>query len=174
MAVEYREIRNFLGYRVGSDGSVWSKWRRGPSGKLGTTWYKLIIIIDTGQPRVRLRREKGCYVHISVAHIVLKSFKGDRPKDLEACHEDGNLRNNRVDNLRWDTHVSNIRDKKLHGTVAKGERVGTSKLSRKSVDEIRKIRNEKGLAYTDLGVMFGISSRQAWRICNNESWVKES
>lgn len=56
--------------------------------------------------------EEMPYVHT----LVLEHFVGPRPEGHEACHGDGNGMNNRIDNLRWDTHKSNMADSIEHGT----------------------------------------------------------
>lgn len=52
----------------------------------------------------------------NVAHLVLEAFIGPRPAGMEACHNDGDPRNNAVGNLRWDTASANRRDQATHGT----------------------------------------------------------
>lgn len=47
--------------------------------------------------------------------MVLEAFLGPRPKGMVACHIDGDIDNNSITNLRWDTQASNIRDTVLHG-----------------------------------------------------------
>jgi hypothetical protein len=37
---------------------------------------------------------------------------------MEVCHNDGNEVNDRLENLRWDTHLENMRDLLRHGTHA--------------------------------------------------------
>lgn len=54
-----------------------------------------------------------------VHHLVLEAFIGPRPDGMEACHGDGDARNNAVSNLRWGTHQSNEADKLAHGTHPK-------------------------------------------------------
>ncbi|WHP18827.1 NUMOD4 motif-containing HNH endonuclease [Cellulomonas sp. ES6] len=51
-----------------------------------------------------------------VHRLVLESFVGPRPDGMEACHGDGDPGNNRLSNLRWDTHESNMDDQRRHGT----------------------------------------------------------
>lgn len=43
-----------------------------------------------------------------VHHLVLEAFVCPRPRNHEACHADDNPQNNRVSNLRWDSHAANI------------------------------------------------------------------
>jgi len=66
-----------------------------------------------------------------VAHLVLLVFVGPCPKGMECCHRDGNKLNNCLDNLRWDTHQSNVLDAVRHGThVANiGPKNGMSKIN---------------------------------------------
>lgn len=52
------------------------------------------------------------YVHI----LVLTAFYGPCPEGMEGCHHDGDPLNNRLGNLRWDTHVGNVSDSIRHGT----------------------------------------------------------
>ena len=57
-------------------------------------------------------RRNRRYVHI----VVLEAFIGPRPAGTEACHDDGDVFNNRLSNLRWDTPSSNQLDRAPHGT----------------------------------------------------------
>ncbi|WP_044476437.1 NUMOD4 motif-containing HNH endonuclease [Rhodococcus aetherivorans] len=54
---------------------------------------------------------KMCRVH----RLVAEAFLGPCPVGMEVCHENGNARDNRVENLRYDTRRSNILDKVRHG-----------------------------------------------------------
>ena len=51
-----------------------------------------------------------------VHRLVLEAFVGLRPEGLEGCHNDGDPTNNVPSNLRWDTHSSNVYDRREHGT----------------------------------------------------------
>lgn len=139
---EYREILGFPGYRVGKDGTVWSRWRKRGSGRgrapihyQSDSWHRL-------KPgRV------GCYGHLQVnlgrgnsrrvGPLVLSGFVGPCPQNMECCHRDGDATNNRLENLRWGTSADNTNDQRRHGTLIGGERHGMAKLSNSQVDEIR-------------------------------------
>jgi hypothetical protein len=60
------------------------------------------------------RDEKPFYVRVH--HLVLCAFVGPCPKGQEGCHNDGDPTNNRVTNLRWDSHIGNLADMDKHGT----------------------------------------------------------
>lgn len=50
-----------------------------------------------------------------VHRLVLEAFEGPCPDGLEACHYNDNSADNRLANLRWDTHSANIQDKLRNG-----------------------------------------------------------
>jgi hypothetical protein len=56
----------------------------------------------------------GGYVH----RLVLEAFVGPCPPGMEACHGIGGREDNRLTNLRWDTHLANVAD-----TVRQGNKV---------------------------------------------------
>ena len=59
----------------------------------------------------RDRRQTSKTVH----KLVLEAFVGQAPPGLEACHNNGNHEDNRLENLRWDTKSSNVLDQVRHG-----------------------------------------------------------
>jgi hypothetical protein len=147
--VEYRDLAplGFPGYRVGSDGSVWSCCKqvrlkgKGAKGKMLTVltdqWRPLKQSRDdAGRPRVSPSRD-GRQKPLRVCRLVLESFAGPCPEGMEACHGDGNPANNALSNLRWDTPRANAADRRSHGREARGGRIGTSKLSQSAVQDIR-------------------------------------
>lgn len=66
--------------------------------------YGSVSLYSGGKPRTHL-----------VQHLVATAFHGPRPDGLNVCHNDGDPRNNRASNLRWDTQAANIQDVKDHG-----------------------------------------------------------
>ncbi len=116
--VEYRDIPNFPGYRVGDDGSVWSCWKRVglvihgvPPFVLSSHWHLLKPNTRaTGYQTVCLYRGKTraqCLVH----RLVLEAFVGPCPSGMEACHfPDPSRANCSLTNLRWDTRSENHND----------------------------------------------------------------
>ncbi len=74
------------------------------------------------RPLAIRRNDDGyCFVNLdldgktysrSVHQLVLETFVGPRPEGMEACHyPDDDKSNNRLENLRWDTHGENAKDK---------------------------------------------------------------
>lgn len=51
-----------------------------------------------------------------VHRLVLEAFVGPCPEGMEACHNNGDRSDNRLENLRWDTHENNTSERAIHGT----------------------------------------------------------
>lgn len=60
-------------------------------------------------PQVKLARDgRGRTSRIHA--LVAEAFIGPRPAGMEVCHTNGNHADNRLENLRYDTHSENQRD----------------------------------------------------------------
>ena len=76
--------------------------------------HLLKMATNRGYPRVGLNKDgnaRAVRVHILVA----AAFIGPRPDGQEVCHANGVKTDNRVTNLRYDTHAENNRDIVRHG-----------------------------------------------------------
>jgi hypothetical protein len=181
-AIEYRSIPGFDGYEAGSDGSIWSSWvasvlgsRIDPSRRrrlkpgVSRTGYHIVNLHRNGESFTR-------FVHC----LVLESFVGPRPVDddggkHEACHNNGDKSDCRLENLRWDTRSANHMDKRKHGTDFNGTRHPMAKLTWSQVDEIRRKHTEgftQRLLAKEYGVCFQlihlIVTRQIWTFRSEE------
>lgn len=121
--IEYREISGFPGYRVGSDGSIWTKWGKGSKrSKLSDQWKRLKMqkVCKWGHLKVTLYPGPR---QVLVHRLVLESFVGPCPKGMECCHApDPNPANNALSNLRWGTHAENARDMVNQGRSNVGDK----------------------------------------------------
>lgn len=109
----YRSIPRFPLHRIGNDGSVWSFHF---NHKREVFWRRVKgRIIKGGYRRVELSHSQSGAHRMALVHIlVLEVFVGPCPRGLESCHNNGIPDDNRDKNLRWDTHLSNMRDRKKH------------------------------------------------------------
>jgi hypothetical protein len=142
--------------------------------------------IDTMGRRVRARilhnaRLTGGYLRISfhvdgvrvertVHHLVLAAFVGPRPVEHDGCHNDGDVWNNRLDNLRWATHQENQRDKIRHGTIARGEGNKAAKLTEHEVRELRRLAGS-GMKIVQLSEQFGVNRNHVSNILKRKWWA---
>lgn len=58
----------------------------------------------------------GAYQNRLVHRLVLGAFVGEAQDGQECCHLNGVRTDNRLENLRWDTHSGNSQDQVAHGT----------------------------------------------------------
>lgn len=110
-----------------------------------------------------------------VGRLVLLAFVGPCPEGMECCHNDGNPMNNRLDNLRWDTHVNNERDKKRHGTDqfhknARGSKNGKSKMTEDDVRDIRKMYQKGRYGLRKLARRYSVSTECIRSIVLEKTW----
>jgi hypothetical protein len=159
--VIYREVAGRIGYRIGSDGSAWSRWAKGPrsSAVLGDRWRRLKPWLNKTIVYVQM----GVGTAPSLAHLVLTAFVGPKPAGMHACHfPDRDPWNCSLTNLRWDTPKEKAQDQIRHGTKAGGEHNGNAKLSNDQVAELFRLRGTK--TQRQLAVEFGISETHLSRI----------
>ena len=170
MEDSFKSIEGFPGYRVSRAGEVQSCWnRRGRRGGMTDNWLPLTpILCRWGHLAVNLHRGGRKYRRF-IHRLVLETFVGPRPPKLICCHWDGNPANNRLENLRWDTHKSNCDDMLRHGNRRMGETGTKAKLKEVEVREIRRLVAE-GVAPDDLEARFGVGSPNIKAIACGRTW----
>lgn len=106
--------------------------------------------------RYTLKSNSGIYVRKYGSYFVLITFVGDRPEGMEACHQDGDCKNDSPFNLRWDTAAANKADMVRHGTQPRGEKHSKAKLTDSQAREIIR-RRQSGEPGRSLAEEFGVS-----------------
>jgi hypothetical protein len=166
--VEYRDVVGYPGYRVGSDGTIWSRHRIG--GKvLHSDWALKAPRCKSGYLYVGLYRERKTQT-VAVHRLVLEAFVGPRPQGMQCRHRDGDPRNNRRTNLTWGTPQQNSDDKLLHGTFLRGSNISSAKLTESQVLEIRD-RRRSGEKLRVIAAEFGVHNATVSRVCTSRQWV---
>jgi hypothetical protein len=142
----------------------------GPGSRLTSKWRPLKPIPSKtgGYKYVTLRRSNKSYAR-KVHRLILLCFVGPCPASLEGCHKDGNLRNNHLNNLKYDTHKQNIKEREDHGRTARGERSGNTSFTRSDILKIRQLFSA-GYCKARLASMFKVSSTTIRRIVTKEVW----
>jgi hypothetical protein len=166
----FRPIDGFPGYRVSRLGVAQSRWKRcGRRGGMTDIWLPLKPVRNRwGYLSVNLHRggeKKRRYIH----HLVLEVFVGPRTPGTVCCHRDGDPASNRLENLRWDTHRSNMDDMLRHGTRGRGETASRARLKEPEVLEIRRLVAD-GATAGDLAVRFGVGTANIMAIVNRRTW----
>lgn len=169
--LDVKDIPNFPDYAITRDGRIWSKPHTTSHGhKRKGRWLKLHIIVS-GYVHIDLRLNKKNYIKM-VHRLVLETYVGPCPSNMEARHLNGIRGDNRLDNLCWGTPRENWNDRRKHGNVnsPKGEANGQAKLKEKQVREIYAIYHNKIYNQYSLAEMFGVSVMTICRIVNKKSW----
>lgn len=164
-------IPKFPYYCVNSIGDVFSCRGRGG---LFRNWSKMVANWDhpgTSKSRayVSLRANGRAFVK-RIHHLVLEAFVGPRPRGMEGCHNDGVPCHNNVDNLRWDTHINNMRDRKNHGNGPDGSKNPSAILHESDVIRIRELA-ANGMMQKSIAPLFGVSKQCIQTVCSRTHWV---
>ena len=113
-------------------------------------------------------RKDGRPHYERVHRLVLEAFRGMCPQGQEGCHNDGHPEHNHINNLRWDTHASNMDDMYTHGTKTKppvhhGDSHHNARITAHEVQDIRRHVYRRGL-FTELSKRYSISATSVARI----------
>lgn len=82
---------------------------------------------------------------------------------MEGTHyPDSDRQNNRLSNLRWNTHINNIHDRREHGTVG-------TKLNDKDVINIRE-RYRSGEKQVDLAKEYNVTVKTIHNTIHKLTW----
>lgn len=127
-------------------------------------------------PFGRSAHGRGCLMfqgrQTTAPHIMCTLAHGERPSSGHAAaHSCGKGHEGCVNprHLRWATAVENSADMKAHGTVVRGEKQHSARLT---PDEVRKIRSLRGkVLQRELAGMFSVDITQISRIQRRLSWA---
>ena len=183
--VEYRDVPGYPGYRVGSDGTVWSRLKRvglrrehgkgrGFAVVLGTEWKKLKPSVPKNKrsyPHLELGQSPN-NKNINVHALVMLCFVGPRPDGMEVAHENGNHLDARLSNLSYKTPSENQMDRARHGTDNSGENSWHTKLTNEAVKAIRSEWAANKTTFTALARKHGVSRYAVSRVIRGKSWKR--
>jgi hypothetical protein len=110
----WRDVPGYVGmYEVSSAGRVRGVTREGSDGRRVPGRMMTQFLSGSGYWAVTLSsgRQRKAYVH----RLVLTAFRGRCPKSMEGHHRDGDRSNNSLGNLKWGTHIVNVRTRTRQG-----------------------------------------------------------
>lgn len=120
--------------------------------------------------RVVLLSDCGRRRYATVARLVLEAFIGPCPEGMECCHANDDPGDNRLANLRWDTHANNIRDSLTNGGRCMGERHRCAKMTGGKVRVARAMHTSGQFAVNALSKIFSISNPAMKNILERRAW----
>lgn len=127
----------------------------------GRLYVRLLHTDSSGRRRAQMR---------FVSRSVCEAFHGPPPSSRhEAAHNDGDVTNNHYTNLRWATHLENMGDRVLHGTLAAGERHGRARLTEIDALNIGELYR-LGFPSKDIAKLWGVSEPYPGYIFRGSRW----
>lgn len=132
--------------------------------------YILKTFIDRGGYPVVYLSKNGKVKEICVHILMLEAFVGPRPEGCECNHKNGDLLDNRIENLEWVTHKENVQH--AHRVLGKhrGENHCNAKLTEKKVLRIRELHETGKYTQKELGKMSGCSDVNVGSIVRRRTW----
>ena len=172
-SVRYRPIEGIEHYRIGEDGSGWSRLVRGSKRRSLGEWSPIKAHANPKSGHLYFRLTiNGKTVKRYVHRVVLESFVGPCPKGMECLHQDGNPRNCNLGNLRWGTRKENCADTAAHGRAYRGDRHFLAKLRESDIEAIHEIKKTNPKATSvDLGILFGVSESTIRAVLKGRNWA---
>ncbi len=156
--MEIRPIPGALGYYAGSDGNIYSDWVKNGKTRNSELLHTLKPGIQTTGKYYFVNIKFGNKRCTSRVHrLICIAFHGNPPTEKHtASHLDGNWRNNKPENLRWETMTENHRRKKDHNTDDVGYKNSRAKVNKEQLEEIRKYLAQ-GLTHQSIADKFNVN-----------------
>jgi hypothetical protein len=107
---------------------------------------------------------------IRVNVLICETFHGPRLPGMDAAHIDGDRGNNYANNLEWKSHKDNDADKDTHGTRARGELNGQSKLTEGDIRFIRRIYAAGVKNIPQLAAIYRMDKSGVSKIIKRQRW----
>jgi len=165
------DMPKFPGYRIDTNGDVWSCWNNG--GIKTQNYKKHIGVLDKNGYKIYLIKnnkkiKKGYRAH----RLIADHFISNPLNKPFVCHNDSNPQNNKLSNLRWDDGKGNMKDRKSRGLYGLnfGEKNGSAKLSKEEVVLIKMLKRDSLLSNVRVGKIFNISRTSIYNIVNSKNW----
>lgn len=172
----YRPVPGWEGlYEVSDQGNVKSmaRWVRARDGKrlLPERVLSLRTRPDGYVQVVLYRKGKGTTLYVHA--LVLSAFKGKCPEGMECMHLNNKRSCNQLVNLKYGTRPENNQQKVEHGTVQRGERAPSAKLTWEKVHQIR-AEIAGGRSCASIARELGMHRGSIENIKNQVTWVQSS
>ncbi len=159
-------IPGFIGYYADKKGNIYSSWTtRGI--KIGKRKKLSPVTMSNGYLFLRLRIAPRIYYSTGVHRLICLAFYGIPKKNFTASHLDGNRKNNKLENLIWETLSDNHKRKIEHGTDDRGYHNSRAKINKETLYKIRALLREGNYTHKKIGEMFNLNRVFITKINNN-------
>jgi len=161
MPEKWLQISRFENYEISDRGRVRNKVSRKIL-RPGSNKYQQVTLYKDGKR-----------YPFSIHRLVLTAFKGQCPKGMEACHNNGDCNDNRLINLRWDSRSSNAKDRWNHASQDDYKKYAeyAAKLGIHEVERVFKLRRT-GLTQCEIGNIVGCHRSTVSLILLGKTWQR--
>lgn len=157
-----KSIPGFPNYFITKDGRVWSNPQILPDGRCWKgRWIKFGLVNGYFQVGLFDKSKQPHRFNKMVHRLVLDTYVGPCPPNMQCRHLDGNPKNNHLSNLLWGTHAENEKDKVRHGKT---------KLTKEKVKIIHYLRNIAKFSLDDIAWQFDVCRATICMVVNNKIW----
>ncbi len=167
MNYQRKSVNNYPNYQVDTLGQIFSCYGKisihdklgryiGTKQEPGLIWRKLSGSKDDfGRLRIGLRgADKLKYRKIH--SLIMETFIGLRPNGMVSRHLNGNVQDNRLENLAYGTQKENMHDRVLHGTSNRGENAYAAKLKNIDIPLIWELLQNSHMSLKRIGELFNV------------------
>jgi hypothetical protein len=177
--IEYKLWPRNPDYRVGNDGSIWTKYHS-TNKKIGRrfiydTWrMRATTLSRLGYERLNLL-VNGKWTQCRVHAVVLETFVGPRPEGMECRHLNDIKTDNRAENLCWGTKTENHEDQRYNkGYVdISGSRNPKAKIRIEDVKLLKSGRDFTLEEKKEIARRNNITLQSIYKIIRGETWNDE-
>ena len=167
---KWKDISGYEGkYAVSNMGRVksYDKWVKSRNNSIAFSKGRILKphVKSNGYNEAHLESMCAKDIH----RLVLETFVGQCPKNMEARHLNGDSRDNRLCNLEWSTHKDNMHDTIKHNRSTRGDRNWNSRLTAADVQEIRE-KKKNGISSRSLAESYGVCPQHINAIVRRKYW----
>lgn len=158
-------VKDFDGYFLNMKGEIFSTIHRNDQNK---AIKKLKPYVNKqGYSCIHLYKESKRH-RFGIHYLMCRAFHGDRPKGMVVSHLNHNPKDNRPENLCWETQKENIHRKFENGTIL-GSKNPSAKFSDDQIKDIR-LERSKGVLIQDIAKKYCCHRRTIGQICLNRRY----
>lgn len=158
------------GYFACANGHVYSIWKSGNGGK-GKVLKKLRPSLSSNKRYFHVNvLEDGKRVTRDTHILVARAFHGERIGKETVSHLDGNSKNNKKCNLKYESASANLKRKIEHGTHDRGLNNSRAAFLQHDITKIFELR-KIGLTQKAIANIFGVSRTSVSRVLNKKRYA---